>query len=69
MQHPETDIGPSSPHWGEKEQTVSALIPLMTGTALSHNSGIPASVEILFHVPRLMAMIACHLPRLARSPD
>ena len=45
MEHPETDTGPSSPHWGEKEQTVSTPMPLMTGTALSHNSGIPASVD------------------------
>ena len=43
MQHPETDTGPSSPHWGEKEQTVSTPVPLMIGTALSHNSGILAS--------------------------
>ena len=45
MQHPETNTGPSSPHWGEKEQAVSTPVPLMTGTALSHNVGIPASVE------------------------
>ena len=45
MQHPETDIGPSGPHWGENEQTVSAPVPLMTGTALSHNYGIPASMD------------------------
>ena len=45
MQHLETDTGPSSPHWGEKEQTVYAPIPLMTGTALSYNSRIPASVD------------------------
>ena len=47
MKHPETDTGPSNPHWGEKEQIVSALVPLMTGTALSHNSGIPASMDNL----------------------
>ena len=35
MQHPETDTDPSGPHWGEKEQTASALVPLMTGTAPS----------------------------------
>ena len=45
MQHPETDTGPSGPLWGEKEQTVFAPVPLMTGTALSHNFGIPASVD------------------------
>ena len=43
MQLPETDTGPSGPHLGEKEQTVSMLVPLMTRTSLSHNSGIPAS--------------------------
>ena len=35
MQHLETDIGPSGPHWGEKEQTTSAHVPLMTGTTPS----------------------------------
>ena len=40
MQHPRTDTSPSGPHWGEKEQTVSASILLMTGTALSNNFGI-----------------------------
>ena len=43
MQHPETDTSPSGPHWGEKEQTVSVPVPLMTGTALSHYFGILAS--------------------------
>ena len=43
MQHPETDTGPSGPHWGEKKQIVSAPVPLMTGTALSQNPGILAS--------------------------
>ena len=42
MQHPETDTGPSSPHWGKKEQTTSVLVPLMIGNAPSHNSGILA---------------------------
>ena len=45
MQHPETDTGPSGSHWGEKEQIMSAPVLLMTGTALSHNSGILASVD------------------------
>ena len=45
MKHPETDTGHSSPHWGEKEQIMSAPIPLMIGTALSHNSGILASMD------------------------
>ena len=35
MQHPETNTGPSGSHWDEKEQTAFALVPLMTGTALS----------------------------------
>ena len=43
MEHPETDTGPSSPHWGEKEQIVSAVVPLINRTALSLNSRIPAS--------------------------
>ena len=47
MQHPETDTGPSGPHWDEKEQIVSTLVPLMTRTTLSHNSRIPASVDNL----------------------
>ena len=47
MQHLETDTGPSGRHWGEKEQIVFATIPLMTETMLSHNSGIPASVDNL----------------------
>ena len=45
MQHPRTDTGPSSPYWGEKEQTVSLPVSLMIGTALSHNSGILASLD------------------------
>ena len=35
MQHPETETGPSGPYWGEKEQSASVLVPLMTGTASS----------------------------------
>ena len=69
MQHPETDTGPSGLHWGEKEQTAFAPVPLMTGNAPSHNSKILASVDNPVSCARLMAMIACHLPRLARSPD
>ena len=45
MQHPVTDTGPSGLYWVEKEQIVSAPVPLMTGTTLSHNSGIPASMD------------------------
>ena len=40
MQYPRTDVGSSDPHWGEKEQTASAPVPLMTGTTLSQNPGI-----------------------------
>ena len=42
VQNPETDTGPFGSHWGEKEQTVSTPVPLMTGTALSRNLGILA---------------------------
>ena len=45
MQHPETDVSSSSPHWAEKEKTVSAPVSLMTGTTLSYDSGILASVD------------------------
>ena len=45
MQHLETDTGPFGPHWGEKEQTASALVPLMTKNVPSHNSGILAYVD------------------------
>ena len=41
MQH----LVPLARTGGEKEQTVFAPIPLMTGTTLSHNSGIPTSVD------------------------
>ena len=47
MQHPETGTGPSDPHQGEKEQTVSTSVPLMTGTKVSHIPGIPASMSNL----------------------
>ena len=45
MQHPGTDIGSPSLCWGKEEQNASAHIPLMIGTMMSHNSGIPASVD------------------------
>ena len=41
MQHPGTDTGSPSPWWGRKEQNESMDVPLMTGTGVSHNSGIP----------------------------
>ena len=43
MQHLETDTGSSGPCWGKEEQTASMHASLMTGTMVSHNSGIPAS--------------------------
>ena len=53
MQHLETATSPFGPHRGEKEQTVSAPIPLMTGTALSHIPGIPTSTDNLFSYVRV----------------
>ena len=51
MQHPETGIGPSGPHWGEKKHTVSAHVPLMTETEVSRIPGIPASASnLISHV-------------------
>ena len=51
MQYLETDIGPSGLHWGEKEQTVSAPVPLMTRIEVSRIPGIPASAgNLLSHV-------------------
>ena len=43
MQHPRTDTSSPGPWWGKEEQTKSVNIPLMTGTGVSHNSGISAS--------------------------
>ena len=68
MQYPEIDTGPSS-DLGEKEQTMSALVSLMIGTTLSHDFRILPLWAIPSQVPRLMAMITCHLPLLTRSPD
>ena len=45
MQHSETDIDPFGLHWGEKEQTKSAPVPLMTRNVSSNNSRILASVD------------------------
>ena len=42
VQHPALEIGPSSPSWGKKEQTVFVDAPLVPETVVSHNSGIPA---------------------------
>ena len=43
MQHPETDTGPFGSHWGEKEQTAFAHVPLMTKTVLSQYLEVLAS--------------------------
>ena len=45
MHHLETDTGPSSHHLGEKEQTASAPIPLMTGIVPSQYPKILASED------------------------
>ena len=51
VQHPETGTGPFGLHWGENEQTVSAHVPLMIGTEVSHIPGIPASAgNLVSHV-------------------
>ena len=51
MQHPESGTGPSYPHGGEKEQTVSAPVPLMIETEVSHILRIPASTgNLISHV-------------------
>ena len=43
MQHPGTDTVFLGPWWDREEQTTSVHVPLMTGTVVSHNSGILAS--------------------------
>ena len=45
MQRPATNTVSPSPRWGKGEQTVSVDVPLMTGTEVSHNSGIPTSED------------------------
>ena len=44
MSHPGTDIGSPGPCWGKEEQTASTHVPLMIGTEVFHNFGIPTSV-------------------------
>ena len=44
IQHPGTGTDSSNPDWGVEEQTVSAPVPLMTGTALAQNPEIHASM-------------------------
>ena len=43
MQHPVTTTCSPGPCWGNEEQTASMHVPLMTGTVVSHNSGILTS--------------------------
>ena len=50
MQHPETGTGPFG---GEKEQTVSVHVPLMTGIEVSHILRIPVSVGNLVSYVRV----------------
>ena len=51
MSIPKTNTGASGPYWGEKEQTVSAPIPLLTRTEVSRIPGIPTSVgNLVSHV-------------------
>ena len=42
MQHLAIDTVSPDSLWGEEEQIASLYVPLMTGTEVSHNSGIPA---------------------------
>ena len=53
MQHLGIDTGSSSPYWGEKKQTVSGHVPLMTGTEVSRSLGIPAFVSNLVSYVRV----------------
>ena len=51
MQHPRTDTGSSSPHWGEKEHTASVHVPPMTEIEVSHCPRILASASnLISHV-------------------
>ena len=43
-QHSVTETGSSDSYQGEKEQTVSVLVPLITETALAQNPRIPTFV-------------------------
>ena len=45
MQCPSIDTGSPGPWWGKEEQIESVHVPLMIGTAVSHNSGILASED------------------------
>ena len=56
MQHLGINTAFPGPWWGREEQTTSVHVPLMTGTVVSHNSGIPASEGIPSKVFRLVAL-------------
>ena len=43
VQHPETHVCSPGLYSSKEKHTVSVHVPLMTGTAVSHNFGIPAS--------------------------
>ena len=42
MQHPKTNVRSPDLYWDKKKHTVFVHVPLMTGTVVSHNTGIPA---------------------------
>ena len=75
MPHPETDTGPYSPHWGEKEQIVPASVPLMAGTEVSRILGIPASAgNLVSHVQvdgngNMSSILSNWKPWSGLSPD
>ena len=45
MQHLATDTISLGSWWGKEEQTASVFVPLMAGTKVSYNSGIPVSYD------------------------
>ena len=45
MQYLGTGTSSSRPWWGREEQIESMKVPLMTGTRVSHNSGILGSKD------------------------
>ena len=51
---------------GRKEQTESMNVPLMTGAGVSHNFRIPAYEGNPFYVSRLVIIVTCPLPWLAK---
>ena len=45
MQHHKTDTGSLIPWWGKEKQSEFVHVPLMIGTGVPHNSGIPTSED------------------------